>query len=89
MQPVDIVILANGPGEVATWVRPVVKNLRQQWGQEWETLRISVILSPCTHSTGQERAIALSYPEVERVFASFGQDIADVRFFFFLVMGQN
>lgn len=82
MQPVDIVILANGPGEVATWVRPVVKNLRQQWGQEWETLRISVILSPCTHSTGQERAIALSYPEVERVLAA--ED-----FFSFLLWGKT
>jgi hypothetical protein len=28
-EPVDIVILTNGPGEVATWVKPVVATLRQ------------------------------------------------------------
>ncbi len=27
--PVDILILSNGPGEISTWVRPVVKRLRQ------------------------------------------------------------
>lgn len=82
MQPIDLVILSNGPGEVATWVRPVVKNLRQQWGQDHNSLRISVILSPCTHSTGQERAIALSYPEVNRVLAA--ED-----FFSFLLWGKT
>lgn len=67
MQPTDIVILSNGPGEVATWVRPVVKNLRLLISKKTEYLRISVVLSPCTHSTGKEGAIALSYPEVNRV----------------------
>ena len=28
-QPVDILILSNGPGEVTTWVRPVVRALRE------------------------------------------------------------
>ena len=65
--PTDIVILSNGPGEVTTWVRPVVKALRQEFGGEGDRIRISVILSPCPHSTGKEAAIALSYPEVDRV----------------------
>ncbi|MEL6494255.1 MAG: lipid-A-disaccharide synthase [Cyanobacteria bacterium J06623_7] len=64
MQPTDIVILSNGPGEVATWVRPVVKMLTQR---ENISLRISVLLSPCPHSTGQEAALASSYPGVTRV----------------------
>ena len=63
----DIVILSNGPGEVNTWVRPVVKALRQELGRDPDRIRISVILSPCPHSTGKEAAIALSYPEVDRV----------------------
>ena len=66
----DIVILSNGPGEVTTWVRPVVKALRQELGSEKNQMRISVILSPCPHSTGKEAAIALSYPEVDRVQAA-------------------
>jgi lipid-A-disaccharide synthase len=31
---VDILILSNGPGEVTTWVRPVVKALREQLGHD-------------------------------------------------------
>ncbi|MEA5616237.1 lipid-A-disaccharide synthase [Cronbergia sp. UHCC 0137] len=67
MKNVDILILSNGPGEVTTWVRPVVKALRQQLGEDRSQVRISVILSPCPHASGKERAIALSYPEVDRV----------------------
>ena len=63
----DIVILSNGPGEVTTWVRPVVKALRQELGSDFNQIRISLILSPCPHSTGKEAAIALNYPEIERV----------------------
>ena len=66
-KPVDIVILSNGPGEVTTWVRPVVKALRQELGDDPAVVRISVVLSPCPNATGQEGAIALSYPEVDRV----------------------
>lgn len=66
MEKVDIVILSNGPGELVTWVRPVVQQLRQQANID---MRISVILSPCPHATGKEVAIARSYPEVDRVQA--------------------
>ncbi|MTJ09719.1 MULTISPECIES: lipid-A-disaccharide synthase [unclassified Anabaena] len=69
MNPVDIIILSNGPGEVTTWVRPVVKALRKQLGDDISQVRISVILSPCPHASGQETAIAQSYPEVNRVQA--------------------
>ncbi len=68
MQPTDIVILSNGPGEVATWVRLVVKRLTQVMEDEQiRQIRISVLLSPCPHSTAREAEIASSYPEVERV----------------------
>jgi lipid-A-disaccharide synthase len=64
---VDILILSNGPGEVTTWVRPVVKALRQELGNDRSLVRISVVLSPCPNASGKEAAIALSYPEVDRV----------------------
>lgn len=67
MNQVDILILSNGPGEVTTWVRPVVKALRQQLGDDRNLVRISVVLSPCPNASGKEAAIALSYPEVDRV----------------------
>ncbi|MBD0389667.1 MAG: lipid-A-disaccharide synthase [Nostoc sp. C3-bin3] len=67
MTQVDILILSNGPGEVTTWVRPVVKALRQKLGYDPSVVRISVVLSPCSNASGKEAAIALSYPEVDRV----------------------
>lgn len=60
---VDILILANGPGEVTTWVRPVVRALKEQLSQS----RISIILSPCPHATGKEAEICRSYEQVDRV----------------------
>ncbi|BCL35559.1 lipid-A-disaccharide synthase [Nostoc sp. MS1] len=67
MSPIDILILSNGPGEITTWVRPVVKALREKLGDDREHVRISVVLSPCPNASGKEAAIALSYPEVDRV----------------------
>ena len=80
-EKVDIVILSNGPGEVATWVRPVVKCLRQNMASDRDNIRISVLLSPCPHSTGKEAEIALSYPEVDRV-------LPPSSFFDFLLWGK-
>jgi lipid A disaccharide synthetase len=67
MTKIDILILSNGPGEVTTWVRPVVKALRQKLGDDRDKIRISVVLSPDANASGKEVDIALSYPEVDRV----------------------
>ncbi|MDJ0600974.1 MAG: lipid-A-disaccharide synthase [Crocosphaera sp.] len=82
MKAIDILILSNGPGEITTWVRPVVKALRKQLGDNSAQTRISVMLSPCPHSTGQEAAIARGYPEVDRVQSS-------EQFFSFLLWGKT
>jgi len=80
MSLVDVLILSNGPGELATWVRPVVAALRRR--QPDVALRISVVLSPCTNASGQEAAMARGYSEVDRV-----QGPED--FFPFLLMGKT
>lgn len=67
MKAIDILILSNGPGEITTWVRPVVQQLRQKLGQDSSLIRISVVLSPCPHATGKESEIARSYREIDRV----------------------
>lgn len=82
MQPSDILILSNGPGELATWVRPVVKCLRQQLGNDRSQIRISVVLSPCPNASGKEVGIARSYPEVDRVQSA-------EHFFPFLLSGKT
>ncbi len=70
MKSIDILILSNGPGEVTTWVRPVVRALRQKLGNNRSLVRISVVLSPCPNSSGKEADIARSFPEVDRVQAA-------------------
>lgn len=80
--PVDILILSNGPGEITTWVRPVVQSLRQVLGDRPAQVRISLVLSPCPNATGREVAIARSYPEIDRVQAAS-------HFFPFLLWGKT
>lgn len=79
-EPIDILILSNGPGEVITWVRPVVKALRHVFAAS--QLRISVVLSPCPHASGQEATVLESFPEVDRVQAAAG-------FWSFLLQGKT
>ncbi|MGF1537282.1 MAG: lipid-A-disaccharide synthase [Elainellaceae cyanobacterium] len=82
MTPSDILILSNGPGEIATWVRPVVRALRQQLGSNSDQHRISLILSPCPNASGQEVAIAQRYPEIDRIQGT-------AHFFPFLLWGKT
>ncbi|HEY9827658.1 MAG TPA: lipid-A-disaccharide synthase [Stenomitos sp.] len=65
--PIDVLILSNGPGEVLTWVRPVVQALRSQLGQDTAQVRISVILSPCPHASGRECDLVAGMQGVDRV----------------------
>jgi lipid A disaccharide synthetase len=67
IQPIDIIILSNAPGEVTTWVRPVVRALRAKLGIDRSSVRISAILSPCPNASGREVQILKTYPEVDRV----------------------
>jgi lipid A disaccharide synthetase len=75
---IDLLILSNGPGEVSTWVRPVVHALRQQFADA----RISLILSPCPNATGREVAIAQTFPELDRIQAA-------EHFWTFLLQGKT
>jgi lipid-A-disaccharide synthase len=79
---IDVVVLSNGPGELATWVKPVVQELRRQLGDDRTQVRISVVLSPCANASGQEAQIAQRYPEVDRVQAA-------AHFFPFLLWGKT
>ncbi|MEB3356302.1 MAG: lipid-A-disaccharide synthase [Synechococcales bacterium] len=81
-QPADILILSNGPGEITTWVRPVVKALRKVYGSDHQQIRISLVLAPCPNASGKEVAIATQYPEIDRIQGA-------AHFFPFLLWGQT
>lgn len=78
MMACDLLILSNGPGEISTWVRPVVQALRSRG----DRLRISVVLSPCANASGREAAMARQIPGVDRVQSA-------QHFFPFLLTGKT
>lgn len=80
--PADLLILSNGPGELTTWVRPVLTALQQIQEYDPSNLRISLILSPCPNASGREVEIARHFPGLDRIQA------AD-QFFPFLVWGKT
>lgn len=77
----DILILSNGPGEIATWVRPVVKALRRRLPNSAD-VRISLVLSPCVNASGREVEMAASLGGLDRVQGA-------EHFFTFLLLGKT
>ena len=71
---VAVVIVTNGPGELATWVSPVVDQLNkisQSLNDEDKldfTLRL--VLVPCPNATGKEFIVANSWNKFELITKS-------------------
>jgi lipid A disaccharide synthetase len=82
MNNFDIIILSNGPGEITTWVFPVIKQIRAKLNSIENNIRISLILSPCPNATGNEVKIASQWQEINRI-----QSAED--FFPFLLSGKT
>lgn len=61
----EVLITANSPGEIAGWTRPVVKCLLEKE----PSVKISVLLLPCSFSSGREREVAESIPGVQKVYS--------------------
>lgn len=51
------VLISNGPGELTTWLKPVLEQLRQVAPH----VRISIVLVPCQFASGNEADVARSY----------------------------
>jgi len=66
-----VVILSNGPGELATWVRPVVDELNKineslcEKDKLYFTLRL--VLVPCPNATGKEFTVANSWNKFDLI----------------------
>jgi hypothetical protein len=54
----ELILLVNGPGELYTWARPLVRELRAQA----QDARIVLGLLPCPFASGYERGIAETMP---------------------------
>jgi lipid-A-disaccharide synthase len=55
----EILIVSNGPGELASWVHPVVRQLRRMA----PLLRVVVALVPCPYASGEEADSVNGWPE--------------------------
>ncbi len=71
---IAVVIVSNGPGELSTWVKPVVENLNKlndsYVGNKKFNLSIRLVLVPCPNATGQEFEVASSWNVFELVTKS-------------------
>lgn len=59
----DIIITTNAPGELLTWVKPVILVLNK----EIPSSRIIIALVPCPFSSGLEYNVASEFPEISCV----------------------
>jgi lipid-A-disaccharide synthase len=72
----DLVFLVNGPGELTTWLYPVLQALAAVRHPQW---RVSVVLSPCPNASGHEAELVQNW--CDRV-------VPAERFYGFLVTGR-
>lgn len=66
----DVVLMANGPGELTTWVRPVATLLRGAVAAapDLADARLQLVLVPCPNATGREAASAARLGLFEQIF---------------------
>ena len=68
---IAVVIISNGPGELSTWVRPVVDYLNKINDSSKNinklNFNIRLVLVPCPNATGKEYEVAKSYGKFELI----------------------
>ena len=69
-----VVIVSNGPGELTTWVRPVVDELNKinkfQYEKDKLDFTLRLVLVPCPNATGKEFLVANSWNKFELITKS-------------------
>lgn len=67
-----VVIVANSPGEISGWARPVVARLRAleaRVAPAFDGLAVVVVVPPCPFASGREAEVAAAIPGVDAVVA--------------------
>jgi len=71
---VAVVIVSNGPGELATWVSPVVDELnkinKSLFNDNKLDFTLRLVLVPCPNATGKEFLVANSWNKFELIIKS-------------------
>ena len=67
-----VVVVANSPGEISGWARPVVARLRASEAgiaPAFDGLAVVVVVPPCPFASGRETGVAAAIPGVDAVVA--------------------
>ena len=71
---VAVVIISNGPGELTTWVNPVIDELnkvnKSLSDGDKHDFTLSLVLVPCPNATGKEFLVANSWNKFELITKS-------------------
>ena len=69
-----VVFISNGPGELATWVRPLAEKLHQKLLMRPRAAKspisIRLVLVPCPNATGHETNAAMKWGQFEKITPS-------------------
>lgn len=65
-----VYLTTNSPGEVATWVRPVVDELERTRRSTGRPCEVYVFITPCRYASGEEADVLASMPQVARIFGT-------------------
>ncbi len=70
-EPLAIVLVSNGPGELSTWVRPLALRLHRLLGLRprcaVSAASLQLVLVPCPNGTGREHRAAAGWDLFERI----------------------
>ena len=73
-ESVAVVIISNGPGELTTWVNPVVDELnkinKSLCDEDKQNFTLRLVLVPCPNATGKEFLVANSWNKFELITKS-------------------
>ena len=66
-----IIFVSNGPGELATWVKPLAKELNKQIAlspkASTSSISLNLVLVPCPNATGNENLVAKKWLQFEKI----------------------
>ncbi len=72
--PLAIIFVSNGPGELATWVKPLAKELHQEIALRPKVnsspKSLNLVLVPCPNATGYEHLVAKKWLQFEKVISA-------------------
>jgi len=72
--PLAIIFVSNGPGELATWVQPLARELHKQIPlrpqEQTSSISLNLVLVPCPNATGNENLVAKEWLQFENIINS-------------------